>query len=105
MGGSVVARQTATIRVGGNVQSAKLVRKVAPVYPPAARDRGIEGTVQLTALIGLDGKIIYLRADAGPSELIPPSVEAVRLWEHKTTTLDGKPCYIQTRIDVNYTLR
>ena len=97
-------RPAATIRVGGNVQSTKLVRKVAPVYPPAARDRGVEGTVQLTALIGLDGKVLYLRADAGPAELIPASVEAVRQWEYQTTTLNGKPCYVETRIDVRYTL-
>ena len=97
-------RPPSTIRVGGNVQSAKLVRKVTPTYPPAARDLGIQGTVQMTALIGLDGKILYLRADAGPAELIPASLEAVRQWEYKTTTLNGKPCYIETRIDVNYTL-
>ena len=97
-------RPPATIRVGGNVQSAKIIRKVTPLYPAIARDRGIQGTVQLTALIGLDGKVLYLRADAGPSELIPASLEAVRQWEYKTTTLNGKPCYVETRIDVNFTL-
>jgi len=97
-------RPPATIRVGGNVQSAKLVRKVTPAYPPAARDLGIEGIVQLTALIGLDGKVLYLRADAGPAELVAASVEAVRRWEYQPTMLNGKPCYVETRIDVNYTL-
>lgn len=97
-------RPPSTIRVGGNVQSAKLVREVQPTYPPSARDRGVQGTVQLTALIGLDGKVIYLRADAGPAELVPASVEAVRRWEYKPTTLNGKPCYVETRIDVNFTL-
>jgi hypothetical protein len=97
-------RPPMTITVGGNGQERKLVRKVLPLYPPVARDRGIEGTVHLTALIGLDGKIMYLRADAGPAELIPAAVEAVRQWEYQTTTLNGKPCYIRTRIDVNYVL-
>lgn len=97
-------RPAATIRVGGNVQSAKLIRKVTPAYPAIARDRGAQGTVQMTALIGLDGKVLYLRAEAGPAELIPASLEAVRQWEYKTTTLNGKPCYVETRIDVNFTL-
>jgi hypothetical protein len=55
-------------------------------------------------LIGLDGKILYAHANSGPAELIPASVEAVRQWEYKPTLLNGKPCYVQTLIDVNYTL-
>jgi hypothetical protein len=70
-------RPPVTIRVGGNVQQAKLVRKIAPTYPAAARDSGIQGIVKLNVLIGLDGKIMYWHADAGPAELIPASVEAV----------------------------
>jgi len=97
-------RPPATITIGGNMQAARLVRNVPPVYPAEARDRGIEGTVQLTVLIGLDGKILHLRVDSGAAELISSAVEAVRQWEYRPTMLNGKPCYIQTRIDVNYKL-
>jgi len=97
-------RPPMTVRVGGNVQQANLIRKVDPVYPRSARDRGIRGTVQLTALIGLDGKILYLHPDGGPAELIPDSLEAVRQWEYRPTRLNGKPCYVVTRIDLNYQL-
>jgi hypothetical protein len=97
-------RPPLTIRVGGNVQQAKMVRKVTPSYPRAARDAGIQGTVQLGAVIGLDGKILYLHPDGGPPELIPASIEAVSQWEYQTTLLNGKPCYVVTRIDVNFTL-
>jgi len=97
-------RPPLTIRVGGNVQSAQLIRKVSPDYPLNARALGIQGTVRLTALIGLDGKILFLHPDSGPAELIPASLDAVRRWEYKITKLDGKPCYIVTRIDVSYTL-
>jgi outer membrane biosynthesis protein TonB len=97
-------RPPATIRVGGKVQQAQLIQKVTPSYPPTARDLHIEGIVQMTALIGLDGEVLYLHVDAGPAELIPASLEAVRQWEYKPTMLNGKPCYIVTRIDVTYTL-
>lgn len=86
------------------MQQANLINKIAPAYPSDARHRGIQGTVQLTALIGLEGKILYLHPDAGPAELIPASLEAVRQWEYRPTRLNGKPCYVVTRIDVNYTL-
>ena len=86
------------------MQEAQNTRKVPPIYPASARRDGVQGTVQMTALIGLDGKIVYVRADSGPSELIPPSVEAVRQWEYRPTLLNGKPCYVETRIDLNFTL-
>jgi protein TonB len=93
-----------TIRVGGNVQGSKLIRQVPPVYPRSARDQGIQGTVELTALIGLDGKILHLHADSGPVELVDATLEAVRQWEYQPTQLNGRPCYVSTKIDVNYTL-
>ena len=45
------------IRVGGMVQPAKLIKKLNPAYPQSARAAGIEGTVQMEAVIGKDGFI------------------------------------------------
>jgi hypothetical protein len=42
------------IRVGGNVQATKLVHQVNPVYPERARAQGIQGTVLLEAIIGMN---------------------------------------------------
>ena len=92
------------LRVGGNVQAKQMIRKISPTYPPDARARGIQGTVRMTALIGPDGKILFLRPESGPTELIPGSMEAVRQWRYKPTLLNGRPCYILTLIDVNYVL-
>jgi hypothetical protein len=97
-------RPPSTLRIGGNVQAAQLIRKYAPPYPPNARAAGIQGTVRMTALVGLDGKILFLHPDSGPPELIPASTEAVSKWEYKPTMLNGKPCYVVTLIDVNFTL-
>jgi hypothetical protein len=92
------------LRVGGNAQAKQSIRKISPTYPPDARARGIQGTVRMTALIGPDGKILFLRPESGPTELIPGSMEAVRQWRYKPTLLNGRPCYILTLIDVNYVL-
>jgi hypothetical protein len=35
----------ARVRLGGDVQTAKLLNKVIPVYPTTAKSAGIEGTV------------------------------------------------------------
>jgi hypothetical protein len=97
-------RPPMTIRVGGNVQQALVVRNGPPHYPATARAAGIQGTVRLGALIGLDGRVLHLHAESGPPELIPGTLDAVSQWVYKPTTLDGKPCYVVTLIDVNYRL-
>lgn len=97
-------RPPLTLRIGGNVMQGKMVSTVAPVYPRKARDEGIMGTVEFTAVVGLDGAIIYLRADSGPPELIPAAEKSVRQWRYSPTLLNGKPCYVQTRIYVRFQL-
>ena len=97
-------RPPATLRVGGNVQAQSLARKVTPKYPAAARDRGIQGTVKFTALVGLDGTIVALRVDGGAPELTQVSLDAVKQWIYKPTLLNGKPVFILTQIDVNFIL-
>jgi hypothetical protein len=97
-------RPPATVRVGGGVQAANLIRKVTPLYPPGARQQHIAGTVQLSALIGLDGTILKVNVDSGPPELVQSAVGAAVQWVYKQTLLDGKPCFVITRIDINYEL-
>ncbi len=97
-------RPPLTIRVGGNVESSNLIRQVPLAYPEAARKQRISGTVDMTALIGLDGKVMRLTVNSGPPELVAASLEAVRQWEYKPTNLNGKPCFVITKIDVNFVL-
>src|SRR5712692_4045196 len=53
------------IRVGGNVQSASLINKVQPLYPPLARQARIQGTVRLQAIIDKNGGIVELPVVSG----------------------------------------
>ena len=45
------------IRVGGNVDSARMIRKVPPIYPDEARATHTEGAVVLHVIVGTDGNI------------------------------------------------
>jgi hypothetical protein len=92
------------LRIGGNVQSANLVRKVTPVYPPEAKRKGVSGTVRFLALIGLDGRIMDLQLVSGPPELVKESLRASSQWEYKPVLLNGKPAYVRTQLDMNYTI-
>ncbi|MEN6608642.1 MAG: energy transducer TonB, partial [Bryobacteraceae bacterium] len=92
------------IRVGGNVQQAKLVRQPRPVYPPLARQARIQGQVRLTAVIARDGTIQELQVVAGHPLLVPAALEAVKQWVYQPTLLNGEPVEVITQIDVNFTL-
>ena len=59
------------IRVGGNVQQAKLVNQPKPVYPPLARQARISGVVRFNAIIGTDGRIQNLTLVSGHPLLVP----------------------------------
>ncbi len=93
-----------SIRVGGNVQAAKLIRQPKPTYPPLAKQARIQGTVRFNAVIGKDGQIANLTLASGHPLLVPAATEAVRQWVYQPTLLNGEPVEVVTQIDVNFTL-
>ncbi|MFN3322078.1 MAG: energy transducer TonB [Bryobacteraceae bacterium] len=92
------------IRVGGNVQAARLIRQPRPAYPPLAKQARIQGTVKFNAIIGKDGTIQNLQLVSGHPLLIPSATEAVKQWVYQPTLLNGEPVEVVTQIDVNFTL-
>jgi periplasmic protein TonB len=91
------------IRVGGNVQSTKLISQPMPVYPPLAKQARIQGTVRFEAVIGADGRIVSLNLVSGHPLLVEAAQEAVRQWVYQPTLLNGVPTQVITQIDVNFT--
>ena len=92
------------IRVGSNVQAAKLIRQPKPIYPPLAKQARISGHVILNAIIGKDGAIQNLTVASGHPLLVPAAMEAVKQWVYQPTLLNGEPAEVMTQIDVNFAL-
>lgn len=92
------------IRVGGNVQHARIIKKVPPVYPDEARQAGISGTVRLHAIIAKDGTIKNLELVSGHPLLAQAALDAVRQWTYQQTLLNGFPVEVDTTIDVIFAL-
>ncbi len=92
------------IRVGGNVQQANLVTKVAPVYPPDAKEARIQGVVRLAVTISKEGAVENIEVVSGEPMLVQSAMEAVKQWVYKPTLLNGNPVEVITTVDVNYTL-
>jgi protein TonB len=92
------------IRVGGQVEAAKLIFQPKPEYPPLARMARIQGTVRLEAIISRDGTIQDLKVLSGHPLLVKSAIEAVQRWRYQPTLLNGEPVEVVTEVDVNFVL-
>jgi len=92
------------IKVGGEVQSASLVKQVTPEYPGMAKSARISGTVTLRAIISKDGSIEKLEYVSGPPLLMASAIRAVREWKYRPTMLNGQPVEVDTTVQVVFSL-
>lgn len=93
------------IRVGGNVQSARLVRQPRPVYPPELQQAGIEGVVRMRAIISKQGTVLNPRViNSVDPRLAKAALDAVAQWLYQPTLLNGEPVEIITDIDMAFEL-
>jgi periplasmic protein TonB len=64
----------------------------------------VEGTVELSAVIGKDGHVDDLKVIHGSPLLIALALDAVKQWVYQPTYLNGKPVTVETEIDVTFRL-
>ena len=101
---AVTAAPSGPLRVGGEVQMAKLVKKVIPEYPPLAKTARVSGVVRLLGIIAKDGTIKNLQLIGGHPLLARAALDAVKQWIYQPTLLNGQPVEVIAPIDVNFTL-
>ena len=92
------------IRLGGQVEAAKLINKVPPQYPQVAQAAHVTGTVVLRAVISKSGDIEQLQLVSGPPLLAKAAMDAVTQWRYRPTVLNGQPVEVDTTIDVVFSL-
>lgn len=92
------------VRIGGNVQAAKLMEKPEAVYPPLATQARIQGTVRFNIVVGADGGVENATVVSGHPLLVPAAVEVVRRYRYQPTLLNGSPVQVVTQVDVPFSL-
>lgn len=97
--------QPAALRVGGNVQEARVISHIPPTYPPLARQARVTGTVRVKATIGKDGKVKTVLAVSGPPLLRRAAEQAVRQWKYQPSMLNGEPTETTAQVDIVFTLQ
>jgi periplasmic protein TonB len=79
------------IRVGGEVELAKVIYRPEPEYPPLAKMAHVQGVVRLSAVIAKDGTIKDLKVINGHPLLVQAALAAVQQWRFQPTLLNGQP--------------
>ena len=104
---STIARsglQVAPEPVSAETMAKRIVTKVEPAYPEAARRAGTEGLVVLDAVIAADGSVKRLRPVSGPDLLVQSATDAVQSWKFEPYLTSGQAVEVETMIAVEFRL-
>ena len=87
------------------IEPAKIIHRVDPVYPILATQTRRSGRVELHAIIATDGTIELLQVVGGDPLFFSSALDAVRQWRYQPTILNGQPVEVETTITVIYRLQ
>jgi TonB family protein len=90
--------------VSAETMAKRIVTKVEPAYPEAARTAGTEGLVVLDAVIRPDGSVKRLRPVSGSDVLVQSATEAVQSWKFEPYLSSGQAVEVETTIAVEFRL-
>ena len=91
-----------TLPVGGDVQPARLIRAVLPVYPQLAKSNRVSGDVTLDALIDSSGTVRDVSVISGPVFLREAAKVALKQWKYEPARLDGQPTAMHLTVTVKF---
>jgi TonB family protein len=92
------------IAVDKTQMASQIIKKVAPVYPPLARQARIQGQVVLKVEITKSGDVQNIQLYTGHPMLAPSAIEAVKQWKYRPYLVNGEPVNVKTDVTVNFTL-
>ena len=99
----VASQETpAPVEVPAQAMQSLLIRRVAPVYPPLARQARIQGIVTLKVIVSKDGEVRAAEPVSGHPMLAPAAIAAVKQWRYTPYMQDGEPVEVTTTIQVHF---
>jgi protein TonB len=92
------------VRVGGEIEQPKLVRRVNPEYPHIAIGAKVEGVVILEATVSDKGNVTDVRVLRSQPLLDKAAVDAVRQWRYQPLQLNGRATPFILTVTVSFNL-
>ena len=104
--GATAAGAPVRVKVGGNIRPPRKLKDVKPIYPESMQEAGVEGLVNIEAVIGRDGSVTAGRVTSAQvhPELASAALDAVRQWKFEPTLLNGGPVEVVMTVSVSFTL-
>ncbi len=94
------------IMVGGDVKKPIKIHDPQPNYTELARRARVQGVVIVQAIIDKQGNVKAVKVLKGlPMGLDQATVDAVKRWKFKPSTLNGKPVEVYYNLTVNFQLQ
>jgi TonB family protein len=93
-----------SMRVGGNVQESKIIKRVEPVYPEPAKRARVEQIVMLEVNVDEEGIVSSVRVIRGHPLLDQAAIDAVKQWVYSPTLLNGEKIPVITTVTVVFSL-
>ena len=86
------------------VQEAKLIRRINPDYPSAAKKDGISGWVDLEVTVSTQGVVENVSViRATPPDMFDKSaVAAVKKWKYDPRFVDGLPSQAHLKVHLDF---
>ncbi|WP_157216679.1 energy transducer TonB [Flavisphingomonas formosensis] len=87
--------------------ASKMIAGDPPRYPIESRRKHEQGTVWLTVLVGLDGRVsdISVARSSGSSRLDEAALAAVKRWRWSPTMRNGAPVMVRGTVDIPFVLQ
>jgi len=83
----------------------KLIQRVAPEYTPEALDAKLEGSVHLSAMIGIDGVPSDIKVTKGLGKgLDEKAIECFKKWRFSPAIRKGEPIPVSSEVAIIFKL-
>jgi TonB family protein len=89
-------------QVPTNEAMARVVRKVAPTFPVAARQLNITGTQEVAIVVSAQGEVEEAKVLKGNAMFTMTSTTAAKQWKFTPYVKDGQPTKFATTLIFNY---
>ena len=101
------AAQTKAYKVGQDgVKSPVLVKETKPNYTADAKARGVQGNVEMKAVVLADGTVgdVQVTKPLDP-DLDQAAIDACKQWTFRPGTKDGKAVDVEVQIEMTFRLK
>lgn len=103
---SVVASAAPQERPSKDVSAPQVVREYKPNYPDSAKAKGIRGSVELEVVVKKDGTVGEVKVKKSlDAELDEEAVKAMKKWEFKPGTKEGKAVDVLVDVEMTFNLK